>query len=199
LLKNTHPFRRELSGNVHVFAHNGNLPGIQEALPLDRREFMVPVGDTDSEHAFCLLMQRLHKASMTKPGLLRLDARIRLVTEFAHEISLLGPANFLYSDGDVLFVFGHIRTQEDGNCVAPGLHYRTVECSYGLGQSTAVSVELNSACTQTVTLVSTYPLHSDNWIPMQSNQLLVVRRGAVIFDQVDATTPRLLRSISGGL
>lgn len=53
-LSNTQPFLRELGGRAHVFAHNGDLPGIyrNEALALGLYR---PVGQTDSEHAFCVM------------------------------------------------------------------------------------------------------------------------------------------------
>ena len=31
-LRNTQPFQRELGGRLHIFAHNGNLPGAQTSL-----------------------------------------------------------------------------------------------------------------------------------------------------------------------
>ena len=57
-LENTHPFVRELWGRYWVFAHNGDLKGFAPRLHGAFR----PVGDTDSERAFCWLMQELAKA-----------------------------------------------------------------------------------------------------------------------------------------
>jgi hypothetical protein len=54
-LENTHPFQRELWGRYWLFAHNGNLKDFAPAL----NGSFVPVGDTDSELAFCFLLQRL--------------------------------------------------------------------------------------------------------------------------------------------
>ena len=57
---NTHPFVRELYGYTHVFAHNGDIPGVLQ----DRGfapSFYYPLGETDSETAFCLLMDRLRR------------------------------------------------------------------------------------------------------------------------------------------
>ncbi len=34
-LRNTHPFRREFGGRVHTFAHNGDLPGLEQRFPLE--------------------------------------------------------------------------------------------------------------------------------------------------------------------
>jgi predicted glutamine amidotransferase len=187
-LRNTHPFRRELAGRVHTFAHNGDLPGIEERFELDRSGFAVPVGDTDSEYAFCLLMQRLSrvwKRSGTTPSPVE---RKQVIAEFALQIAELGPANFLYSDGDVLFVHGHMRTQPDGSMRAPGLHYISVTCNYGLGQSDLASVKLESEHVQKVTLIATTPLNEGNWIPMQAGELLLIKGGEVV-DSVAGEAP----------
>ena len=57
-LENTHPFVRELWGRYWVFAHNGDLKDFAPRLHGAFR----PVGETDSERAFCWLMQELAKA-----------------------------------------------------------------------------------------------------------------------------------------
>jgi predicted glutamine amidotransferase len=56
-LENTHPFMRELWGRYWIFAHNGNLVDFAPALDGS----FVPVGLTDSERAFCWLLQRLRQ------------------------------------------------------------------------------------------------------------------------------------------
>src|SRR5207247_5843991 len=57
-LANTHPFKRVMWGRDWVFAHNGTLPDVR-ARPLDG---MTPIGDTDSEHAFCWMLNELTAA-----------------------------------------------------------------------------------------------------------------------------------------
>ena len=64
-LENTHPFMRELWGRYWVFAHNGDLKDFRPRLHGTFR----PVGDTDSEHAFCWLMQELAKAHAGVPAI----------------------------------------------------------------------------------------------------------------------------------
>src|SRR4051812_29075665 len=56
-LENTHPFQRELWGRVWTFAHNGQLHGIKRRSLSHFR----PIGTTDSEHAFCWLMDQLRE------------------------------------------------------------------------------------------------------------------------------------------
>lgn len=54
-LENAHPFQRELWGRYWIFAHNGNLKHF--APPLSGR--FLPVGTTDSERAFCYILDTL--------------------------------------------------------------------------------------------------------------------------------------------
>lgn len=54
-LQNTHPFQRELWGRYWVFAHNGNLIDFNPELS----GRYLPVGNTDSERAFCFLLDTL--------------------------------------------------------------------------------------------------------------------------------------------
>ena len=57
-LENTHPFKRVLWGRHWVFAHNGTLPHMQaRKLTLEQ-----PIGETDSEHAFCWMLEQLRAA-----------------------------------------------------------------------------------------------------------------------------------------
>jgi predicted glutamine amidotransferase len=62
-LANTQPFVRELGGRVHLFAHNGGFGGIETWFARSVHRFH-PVGDTDSEKSFCLLLDRLSAQDM---------------------------------------------------------------------------------------------------------------------------------------
>jgi hypothetical protein len=113
---------RELGGRVHLFAHNGGFGGIETWFARSVHRFH-PVGDTDSEKGFCLLLDRLLKiweGAMPPP----LDVRLAVVEAFAAEMRPLGIANFLYSDGEFVFGHGHRRTQADGVVAPPGLWVR---------------------------------------------------------------------------
>ncbi len=64
--RNTHPFSRELQGREYVFAHNGTLKEYKNSLNLGRFQ---PLGQTDSEYAFCYLLAQLEIKSIHKWGL----------------------------------------------------------------------------------------------------------------------------------
>jgi glutamine amidotransferase len=95
-LENCHPFVRELWGRYWVFAHNGTLPDFEPSLHGSFR----PVGQTDSERAFCWLMQELAKSHASVPSVEELTLTLR---ELAPRIARGGTFNFLLSNGQALW------------------------------------------------------------------------------------------------
>ncbi|MBC9073198.1 class II glutamine amidotransferase [Thauera sp. CAU 1555] len=96
-LENTHPFQRELWGQCWIFAHNGNLKGFAPVLSGRFR----PIGGTDSELAFCHLLDTLaqrHPDGPPEPAMLFATLR-----ELASAVGVHGEFNFLLSNGDRLF------------------------------------------------------------------------------------------------
>ena len=95
-LENCHPFVRELWGRYWVFAHNGTLKDFHPRLHGNFR----PVGQTDSERAFCWLMQELAKSHVSVPSVAELTLTLR---ELAPQIASHGSFNFLLSNGEALW------------------------------------------------------------------------------------------------
>ncbi len=100
---NTHPFAHACCQREWVFAHNGLVPEVIEWQA--RAPVCQPLGDTDSEHAFCHLLTAIAE---------RYDARdhqpwLRHLAALAEEIAELGKFNFLLTDGRVLVAYGHDR------------------------------------------------------------------------------------------
>jgi predicted glutamine amidotransferase len=183
-LANTQPFMRELGGRIHVFAHNGDLPGIYRssrfALGAHR-----PVGQTDSEHAFCALLLRLSVlwdgAGSPTPGM-----RASVLAGFAAELRELGPANFLYADGEALFAHGHRRMQSaSGRAEPPGLWYLPRECealpveAAPTDADNLAGVTIERASRHSL-LVASVPLSEGPWRPLDEGQLLVVQSGQAV-------------------
>ena len=177
--RNAQPFVREMAGRMHCFAHNGWLPGISETLPLRSFRFS-PVGETDSEQAFCALLERL-STIWIKPGEIPpLEDRLNIVCAFAAELRHLGPANFLYSDGDALFAHGHRRKSSVTlKLEAPGLVYLHHQCP-----STGATITANglyvTAADQTIALVASVPLTTEPWQTMTEGELNVFRAGRIV-------------------
>lgn len=107
-LENTHPFQRELWGRYWVFAHNGHLPELNGASnPLALDGSFLPVGETDSEKAFCWILQSLrHEFGDTPPADDALFAHLHALTL---HLCQYGQCNYLLSNGHLLFA--HCSTQ----------------------------------------------------------------------------------------
>lgn len=175
---NTQPFARELAGRQHVLAHNGNLEGIRAEGDLAPKRFQ-PIGDTDSELAFCALMQRLAALWDSAPEVPDLRARLQLVATFAREIRELGPANFLYSDGDALFAHADRRKQQDGNVAPPGLWSLERQCSGIRDEHPAIKGAALEPDLQNVALIASVPLTQEDWRPLAHGEVFALRGGKV--------------------
>ena len=177
LYRNTQPFSRELGGVVHVFAHNGMLHGIETDERFPTRRFL-RVGETDSEHAFCALLERL--APLWSGGVPSLDARLAAVVAFAGELRDLGPANFLYSDGDAVFAHGHRRKNERGELTPPGLHVLCRSCIATADGIPLTGVAIGPEEDQQVALLASVPLSNEPWEALAEGEVVVLRRGRII-------------------
>lgn len=184
-LANTQPFVRELGGRAHVFAHNGDLPDIyrSEALALGSRR---PIGQTDSEHAFCALLERLTEPwkAGTPPTV---EVRLALLSSFAADLRALGPANFIYADGDAVFAHGHRRMQRASKrAEPPGLWMRQRHCppaDPAPDDHGGASIE---QLERSVVWIASVPLTDEDWRPLAEGEVVAVRGGEVLSSCLEA-------------
>ena len=175
--RNCQPFVRELGGAWHCFAHNGDLRGIADDHRFRAQGFR-PVGETDSEQAFCALMDAL-RPQWTAGSVPPIGARREVVAKFAAALRELGPANFLYSDGDALFAHAHRRHQSDGSISAPGMWRLARRCPAG-GELAAEGLRIVSqGGEQVVFLAASVPLTAEGWVPFAEGEILVARQGRI--------------------
>ena len=180
-LANCQPFVRELGGAVHVFAHNGDLEParLRERLALAHAR---PVGQGDSEYAFCALLARLQEAWLRPGAPPPFRERLEAVRAFAQELRACGPANFLYADGDALFAHGHRRTQRSGAIRAPGLHLLLRRCAHPGGSFETTGLAIRSeAPEQRVAILASVPLtREEGWRALEEGEVVAVRAGEPI-------------------
>ena len=177
MLRNTQPFTRELGGRIHAFAHNGMVPGVEQDPRFQTRRFRA-IGDTDSEHAFCALLDRL--APLWDHGVPSLTARVAEIRAFAASLGALGPANFLYTDGDALFAHGHRRRDDTGEIRPPGLHVLCRTCSAAADGVPLAGVSVAHDAEQQVALVASVPLSDERWEALAEGEVVVIREGRVV-------------------
>jgi len=178
-LRNTQPFAREVGGRIHLFAHNGDLENIASApnleLGVDR-----PIGETDSELAFCALLARIRQLWNGRSETPSLEDRTAIVSDFAHTLRPFGPANFIYFDGDALFLHGHRRKHDnEEEPRPPGLNLLCRSCTVDGNEFRTEGLEIAGG-NQHVVLAASVPLSDEPWRPFAEGEIVVVRAGEII-------------------
>ena len=174
------PFVRSYGGRQWIFAHDGDLAeGWAERFPLLDDPSFEPLGRTDSEHAFCWLLARMA------------EKRYRAIAEvppeemrgWMRELNQGGQLNLLLADGDDLVVYrdatgrGSLQLTRR---IPP--HYANELRSDAIRISTEAPEDPN----RTVLVVSSVPLTQDNWRPLALGELLVARRGSIVWSSAFA-------------
>jgi glutamine amidotransferase len=151
---------RELWGRYWVFAHNGNLENYQPRL----HSSFKPVGQTDSERAFCWLMQELAKSHANIPSVEELTLTLR---ELTPHIAKHGAFNFLLSNGQALWT--HASTSL--SYVERKHPFSTATLS---DQDLSINFAEHATVDDRVAVVVTTPLTTNEvWTPFASGELAV--------------------------
>jgi len=153
--QNTHPFQI----NNWIFAHNGTVSRIK-TWPLEKYK---PAGDSDSEYAFCHLLEKIT---------LDVSEVNTIIKEEAAKIEVLGKFNCLMSDGERLYAYGD-----------NSLYYVQRKSPFGFATLKDVHYKINLAEVkkpgEVVTIVATEPLTSDEkWIRIEG--LKIFENGVII-------------------
>lgn len=169
---NTHPFKRFLFGKEFVFAHNGTLYGFSEQLRI--KDFF-PKGETDSEHAFCYILQRLKDENIKEWN----KNSFQLLNEIFSEINELGRFNCLMSDGEHLFSYfdknGHNRLVYVHR-KAPFQRVRLEDEDY------EIDLAEQKAPNQKGFIIATSPLTNEQWIDFNPGSLMIFKDGKIVFE-----------------
>jgi glutamine amidotransferase len=165
-LENTHPFMRELWGRYWIFAHNGNLKDFGPELDGS----FLPVGSTDSEQAFCLILQTLRQQfPLGPPGN---EALFDVLVELTARIAAHGEFNFLLANGD--FLLAHC---------ASNLSYIVRQAPFAVAhlKDQDVSVDFSEVTTphDRVAVIATLPLtDNEEWTTIAPQTLTLFVEGA---------------------
>lgn len=164
-LENTHPFTRELWGCHWTFAHNGQLRGYRT---LQTGNFR-PVGQTDSEQAFCWLLARLAERYPHTPR--HWPSVFRYIAELADTLRQKGIFNMLLSDG--CYVMGYC---------ASHLYWITRRAPFGkatlLDQGVEIDFQKQTTPNDVVTVIATQPLTgNETWQRVAPGEWVLFRLG----------------------
>ena len=166
-IENTHPFIREVWGENWVFAHNGNLTN----LPDMSDYFLQPIGSTDSEAAFCYIVENLKNRFIKKPSEQQLFDAIQDLTK---QLSTHGTFNFILSNGE--WMIAHCSTN---------LHYLTRQAPFGKAQRIdddgVIDFNQYAKDGDKVTIITTFPLtKNETWTKMEHGGFVFFKNGEKI-------------------
>lgn len=162
---NCHPFTRSLWGREWAFAHNGTLESY--APELDGR--YRPGGETDSEAAFCHILQQLRDYFGCRAPALKL--LMEKLQSLSADIAQHGAFNYLLSDGKHLFA--HCTTDLCAvNRQAPFGQAQLVDCE------AMIDFSHHNQPDDCMTVIATKPLtHNENWELFSPGELRLFVRG----------------------
>lgn len=167
-LENTHPFQRELWGRYWIFAHNGNVPDFKPQLDGS----FLPVGNTDSERAFCWIMQEFrNRHGLKMPSQ---EVLFETLTELTKEIGKHGEFNFLFSNGDQLFA--HCSMANKLSYIIRKAPFPTAHL-----KDKDVKVDFNAVATSKdqVAIIATAPLtDNETWTHLEAGTLWLFHEGS---------------------
>lgn len=168
-LENTHPFTRELWGQVWTFAHNGQLKGIKNKV----LKGYTPIGTTDSEYAFCWMLGELREQFPIKPR-----SKIKLmkfIETLSRELAKLGVLNMLIAHVDNLYTYCSTK-----------LWHLTRQAPFEKAQlrdmDICVDFKKEASISDIVTIIATEPLTSnEKWQPMSEADFAVFHLGEQVY------------------
>ncbi len=168
--RNTHPFSRELHGKEFVFAHNGTLDGCEA---LDTGHFE-PIGDTDSERAFCYILDRIRQENIVFRG----KEQFEWLAHELNEINEYGDLNCILSDGEFLFCY-HDRKGYNQLCLQHRKPpYERIRLK---DEDWEIDLAAEKGSEQTGYVIATTPLTDEEWVAFAEGELRVFKEGREVY------------------
>ena len=181
---NTHPFYRHLLLNgdnfEYAFAHNGTLSSTDRLAS----SAFIPIGETDSERAFCYLLDSLssqQRFQWNLKGFQFVESLLRDINDSQNTL------NCIFSDGARLFCYSDENDHNNG--------LRFVKQEYPFGKVELIShdttlgfVDITSSKehrfrspSQTGYIISTRILTKELWTEFREGELIVFEDGEIIY------------------
>jgi len=177
----TQPFSRSFAGRDWLFTHNGYLDKRElEKLHADKSRFLEPLGQTDSELAFCNLLAKVAESSARKIS----DIDPQILHSWFQRFDALGSSDMYFTDGSSMVFF-------QGSQSPKQLRYSRIQPPKNQDLYTAdvAKIKLTDPrdTYRTAFVMSSAPFSTGDWTLMYPGQMLIVRQGAIVWDSVAAS------------
>ena len=172
----TQPFSRSFAGQDWLFMHNGDLDRHKlAAMHEDKSRLLEPLGNTDSELAFCYLLGKIMVTDARKLS----DVPNDMLLSWFEQLDELGSADMCITDGITLACFYGTKSQRK-------LYYsRLVPPEYAHDfNAETMQMHLHDPrdTYRTALIISSSGFDAGSWLPMQPGQLIIAKRGAIVWN-----------------
>jgi predicted glutamine amidotransferase len=179
--KNTHPFYRELNGREFVFAHNGTLHNYR-ALKIGRFK---PVGETDSEYAFCHIINCVEERGINKWT----SKHFGWLWNQLKNINNHGNFNCLFSDGEYLFCYYDKGGYNSLCFVRRKAPFNTVHLK---DEDFEINLSEKKDSSQKGFIIATRRLTDERWENFHRGELIVFKNGDIVYSSSGRDTESFL-------
>lgn len=182
--RDTHPFCQTYAGYDWLLAHNGDLePDFVNRLPLSADGVFLPMGRTDSERVLCWLLDRCRERGARRLA----DLGWETLNEWLRDLNRHGTLNLLLSDGRDIVAY-----RDATGFTNLHLCRRQPPHEGSVMQNSVLALDLGHAldANRTLAIVASTPLEPGDWQPIPPGDMVVLRRGAVVF----TSKPELTRA-----
>ncbi|MDB2414876.1 class II glutamine amidotransferase [Rickettsiales bacterium] len=172
----TQPFSRSFAGRDWMFVHNGGLDKqALEVLHGTQTRLLEPLGNTDSELAFCDLLSLIQEGESRCIS----DIDPTILHSWFQRFDALGSSDMMLTDGDSTVCF-------HGSQSPKSLYHSRIQPpdnqSVYSSENAQISLSDPRDTYRTALIVSSSPFDSGEWTPMQAGQMMVIRRGTIVWD-----------------
>lgn len=173
---NTQPFSKSYGGRDWIFCHRGNINKEEFEKTLTIHEgFFEPLGTTDSELIFCHLLSKFHDHKSKAIN----EINQELIHLWLKTINSFGTSDIVLSDGQTILLY------RDQNASDALFYRRQVPPHNGeLFESDLCKLQLdiNSEPNRAgMVFSSSKPLDMTNWQTLYPGQLILIRRGDIVW------------------
>jgi transglutaminase-like putative cysteine protease/predicted glutamine amidotransferase len=173
--QDTEPYCKTVGKRDWLWMHQGSLD-IQKLRKKNNqsKNFYEPVGNTDSELAFCIILNRIMRLKLKKLSEIGWDR----IHDWFKELNELGSANFFLTDGKTLIVYRGLSGDDNiyKQRIKPPYEYINLSAPEAGFELDFRNEDDNL---RTIYAFSTQAVSKSGFVEMKKGQMVIVKNGAI--------------------